>query len=60
MPWVYTDELPEPQLSRKEQREFEEYMQQRKRKPRFYADEDFPMEAVKILREWKFNVLTAK
>ncbi len=60
MPWVYTDDLPEPQLSKMEEREFEEYSRRRKRKPRFYADEDFPMEAVEMLREWKFNVLTAE
>jgi predicted nuclease of predicted toxin-antitoxin system len=62
MPWVDIDELLPPlsQLTRKEAAEIENYRRTIKRKPRFYVDEDVPSLAVEILREWKFNVLTAE
>ena len=60
MPWVNTSDLPSVELSKRQEKELEDYVRQRKKKPRFYADEDFPAQAVEILREVGFNVLTAE
>ena len=60
MPWVNTSDLPSVELSKREEKELEDYARQRKKKPRFYADEDLPKQAVEILREVGFNVLTAE
>jgi hypothetical protein len=60
MPWVYTDDLPGPELSKKEEAALETYRRRKKKKLRFYTDEDFPQQAVEILREVGFNVLTAE
>jgi predicted nuclease of predicted toxin-antitoxin system len=61
MPWVNTtSDLPNVELSKREENELENYLRQRKKKPRFYADEDFPAQAVEILREVGFNVLAAQ
>ncbi len=59
MPWVYIDDLPQPMPSKREVEEIEEYLR-RKKKPRFYADENFPEQAIAILREWGADVSTAK
>ncbi len=60
MPWAYTANLPGPKLSKKEEAELEDYIRAKKKKPRFYVDEDVPHQAVEILRELGFNVLTAE
>ena len=59
MPWQNTKNLPVPKLSEKEQAEYENYVRAKKKKLRFYVDADVPRQAVEILREWEFNVLTA-
>jgi predicted nuclease of predicted toxin-antitoxin system len=59
VPWQNTKNLPVPKLSEKEQAEYENYVRAKKKKLRFYVDADVPRQAVEILREWGFNVLTA-
>jgi Domain of unknown function (DUF5615) len=46
-------------LSEREKRQIDDFAR-RKVKPRFYADENFPEEAVIILRSLKANVLTVQ
>jgi len=60
MPWVNTSDLPGPELSKREDKELKNYVRQKKKKPRFYADEDFPPQAVEFIREVGLNVLTAE
>ena len=59
MPWVNTSDLPGDELSKREEKELRDYERQTKKMPRFYADEDFPPQAVRIIREVGLNVLTA-
>jgi len=59
MPWSNTKDLEGPKLSKKEEAEYENYVRAKKKKQRFYVDADVPRQAVEILREWGFNVLTA-
>jgi predicted nuclease of predicted toxin-antitoxin system len=59
MPWVYLSDLPNDELSKREEKEIEDYERQIKKKPRFYADEDFPPQAVEIIRDVGLNVVTA-
>jgi predicted nuclease of predicted toxin-antitoxin system len=59
MPWVNTSDLPGDELSKREEKELRDYERQKKKMPRFYADEDFPPQAVRIIREVGLNVLTA-
>jgi hypothetical protein len=56
MPW--TDLAPDPPPER-EQRQVEDYAR-RRAKPRFYADENFPSVAIKILRQLGADVLTVR
>lgn len=61
MPWRDIEEdLPETKLSKKEEAELESYLRTKKKKLRFYTDADVPTQAVEILREQRFNVLTAE
>jgi predicted nuclease of predicted toxin-antitoxin system len=58
MPWVDSKELSEQKPpSKKEAQEVLTYLA-RRAKPRFYADENFPSEAVRILRAMGAKVLT--
>ena len=60
MPWVNVSDLPDVELSRREQKEIENYWRQKQKRPRFYADEDFPTRAVEIVREVGLNIVTAR
>jgi predicted nuclease of predicted toxin-antitoxin system len=60
MPWVNTSELPDVKLPKSEEKALDNYMRQKRKKPRFYADEDFPARAVEIIRAVGLNVVTAE
>ncbi len=59
MPWRDAKDLI-PKLSKKEEAELENYRRAKKKKLRFYVDEDVPHQAVEILKEQGYNVLTAE
>src|SRR5215204_2788602 len=59
MPWVDVDNFADFDLSEEEEKALEEE-EKRKKKLRFYIDADVPDQVTQILRERKFNVLTAQ
>src|SRR5262249_5603123 len=59
MPWVDAVDAPSPEPSNREKAQVEDYLRRRK-KPRFYCDENYPAQATGILRRWGFNVVTAQ
>jgi hypothetical protein len=60
MPWIDMDfNAIGKTLSQREIRQVDE-IARRNSKPRFYADENFPVRATAILREYKANVLTVQ
>jgi predicted nuclease of predicted toxin-antitoxin system len=59
VPWVnIEDTLTEP-LSKRDQREVDDYLRKRKARPRFYADENFPRKAVELLRGNDLDIVSA-
>jgi hypothetical protein len=60
MPWIDIDyNAIGKKLSERAIRQVDE-LARRKSKPRFYADENFPVRATAILREYNANVLTVQ
>jgi predicted nuclease of predicted toxin-antitoxin system len=60
MPWVEINaSLIEYPPTEKEIAQVEDY-HARRAKPRFYADEGFPAQAVEVLREWGARILTVQ
>ncbi len=59
MPWIFADDIEKPALSKKEKEQIEQYLKRRK-KPRFYADENFPAQATAILKEMRADVVTVQ
>lgn len=60
MPWV--DAIQIAQRNRPTKKEVEQILefQRRRAKPRFFSDENFPTEAVQLVRAKGVKVLTAK
>lgn len=58
VPWVNVEDVPAEPLSKREEREFDEYLRKRKVRPRFYADENFPRPALELLRANGMDVRT--
>ncbi len=59
MNWVYLEDNIEQPPPQREINEIERYAKLKKTKSKFYADENFPAQAIEILRERGFDVLTA-
>jgi predicted nuclease of predicted toxin-antitoxin system len=59
MPWVNAEDMPIEPLSKRDQREVEEYLRKKKVRPRFYADENFPRRAVELLWGNGLDLVTA-
>jgi predicted nuclease of predicted toxin-antitoxin system len=57
MPWTAIKISEQP--TEREKRQVQDYIR-RRAKPRFYADENFPTSAIKLLRQLGANVLTVR
>jgi hypothetical protein len=57
MPWTHLRIAADDLLPERERRQVEDYVDRRAR-PRFYADENFPSVAIQILRQLGADVLT--
>jgi predicted nuclease of predicted toxin-antitoxin system len=59
MSWIDLKITDDEQPTEREKRQIDDYAR-RRAKPRFYADEDFPPKAIKLLRQLGANVVTAR
>lgn len=59
MTWQFVTDIHWPEPPLREVREVVEFSK-RRRRPRFYADENFPRTAENLLKESKLSVLTAR
>jgi predicted nuclease of predicted toxin-antitoxin system len=60
MSWVNVEDTIDQLPSKREIDEVEHYAKLKKTKSKFYADENFPAQAIEILRGKGFDVLTAQ
>src|SRR5215207_5455287 len=61
MPWINVNEHPDALLSKEDEADLAKYTPSKKQKKmRFYADEDVPRQAVKVLRQKGYDVRTVQ